>query len=966
MSSLGADDFAAWFEELHGEAPYAWQTRLVHEILEEERWPALLDLPTGSGKTAAIDIALFTLACRPQSMPRRIVYVVDRRIIVAQTAARAERLHDALSSATEGVMAHVRSALQGLAADDIHGAAPFAFAELRGGIARDEGWAMRPDVPSLLVSTVDQVGSRLLFRGYGISPVMRPIHAGLLANDCLYLLDEVQLSRAFAQTLRALEQPRLEAVSGLPRRWQVVEMSATPGRTRARTFSLAPPDLDSQTSPVLAGRVSVRKSARLARVGASSGRPVDVLSEHMPRLASALPGYTVGVVVNRVETARRVAAALGREAGARVHLLTGRMRPLDRDDAWEQMRPQVEAGRRRDPTSPRTFLVATQTIEAGADLDLDAMVTEIAPLDALRQRCGRVDRRGEWAGAHEPATIMIVAAAAQTARTFDDPVYGGALSATWHALQGRHGEGSFDAGPLTEDLDFTEEGIKANLISPSADAPLLLRHHLELLEQTSPEPAVQPEISYWLHGPQEPRPEVNVVWRADITQWHLKGATTEQVVDLLSACPPRTQEALTVPIAAARRWLLDRGELSVADVGAAGSDDESAIDRDLESVTVRWRGQDSRPVTVEELRPGDTLVVPATYGGLSAGVWDPGATSVVPDIGDRAQWVRAQSFRATKPTLRLSRAVLDSLGIEVGEPPLPANDVSTLAIDLPEDPVERWLEALQAVEHSWLRELASHLRRGAQRIDVESAEHERRFVLVGQRLPAQRSRPSVSEVLDTDGTDASHSFGGQQITLFDHCDGVGERAARYAAACGLGVLSGDLKRAGKWHDLGKGDPRFQTWLHGDEVSALTSDELLAKSTGDRHDARARRLARRRAGYPSQARHELLSVALLQSAPELLADATDPDLVLHLIASHHGFCRVFPPAQPDPAPREVTVMTAGGHTLRASTAHGLDTLGSGIVERHDRLVRRYGIHGLAWMEALLRLADHRQSAAEEAR
>ena len=92
MSTL---DFDAFFFACHGKTPLPWQSRLAQQLCATHIWPDLIDLPTASGKTACMDIALFHLAvCAARGMvskaARRIAFVVDRRIIVDAAAERAE------------------------------------------------------------------------------------------------------------------------------------------------------------------------------------------------------------------------------------------------------------------------------------------------------------------------------------------------------------------------------------------------------------------------------------------------------------------------------------------------------------------------------------------------------------------------------------------------------------------------------------------------------------------------------------------------------------------------------------------------------------------------------------------------------------------------------------------------------------------------------------------------------------
>ena len=101
---------------------------------------------------------------------------------------------------------------------------------------------------------------------------------------------------------------------------------------------------------------------------------------------------------------------------------------------------------------------------------------------------------------------------------------------------------------------------------------------------------------------------------------------------------------------------------------------------------------------------------------------------------------------------------------------------------------------------------------------------------------------------------------------------------------------------------------------------------------------------------------------MESASGLLDTAADRDLALHLVTSHHGRGRPFAPVVEDPDPVEVE-LPLFGYSMRTNSRTGLERLDGGVPERFWRLVRRYGWWGLAWLEALVRVADHRRSDAE---
>ncbi len=81
-----------------------------------------------------------------------------------------------------------------------------SLSTLRGAYVDNREWLDDPSAPAIIVGTVDMIGSRLLFEGYGVSRKMRPYQAGLLGMDALVVLDEAHLVPPFAHLLRAIEQ----------------------------------------------------------------------------------------------------------------------------------------------------------------------------------------------------------------------------------------------------------------------------------------------------------------------------------------------------------------------------------------------------------------------------------------------------------------------------------------------------------------------------------------------------------------------------------------------------------------------------------------------------------------------------------------------------------------------------------------------------------------------------------------
>lgn len=125
-------------------------------------------------------------------------------------------------------------------------------------------------------------------------------------------------------------------------------------------------------------------------------------------LDAAAGGGNVAVVCDTVRRAQDVYRTLRDTATADVdlRLLHSRFLTPDRMKKEQELRDRLGPDARRDSTTRPLIVVATQVIEQSLDIDFDVMFSDIAPLDLLVQRAGRLHRHG-WKDGDRPANHRV-------------------------------------------------------------------------------------------------------------------------------------------------------------------------------------------------------------------------------------------------------------------------------------------------------------------------------------------------------------------------------------------------------------------------------------------------------------------------------------------------------------------------------------------------------------------------------
>ncbi|MEX2579287.1 MAG: CRISPR-associated endonuclease Cas3'' [Verrucomicrobiales bacterium] len=385
------DFFAAAFPD--DRRPYGYQCRLAcgPEAKAEEPGTLgagtacesrLIDIPTGLGKTAAVVLAwLWNRQQAGSTWPRRLVYCLPMRTLVEQT--RDE----------------VRGWVERLADADLISTKPRVVVLMGGeSLEGDEkDWDIHPEADTILIGTQDMLLSRALNRGYGMSRYRWPMHFALLNNDCLWVMDEVQLMGAGLGSTTQLEGFRSSSGENRPpdlgsrncRSWW---MSATIRPDWLKTVDFPAPLAESTPTGLLdteksdGGRIEALRSAqkRIGKAGVASGeKNAKDVAEFIDAHRSI--DHLNLVVVNTIKRARSVHAALvkhlGKEDPAPI-LLHSQFRPADRLRVLSAVASAV----------PGQVVVSTQVIEAGIDLSAHTLFTELAPWSSLVQRFGRCNR----------------------------------------------------------------------------------------------------------------------------------------------------------------------------------------------------------------------------------------------------------------------------------------------------------------------------------------------------------------------------------------------------------------------------------------------------------------------------------------------------------------------------------------------------------------------------------------------
>lgn len=579
-------DFATQFKALTGKAPFPWQEALYQRFQQGEI-PTSCALPTGLGKTNVIAIWLIAYA-KGLKVPRRLVYVVNRRTVVDQTTTEAEKLRD-----------HAHEI----------GIPNLAISTLRGQYADNQEWSEDPSRPAIICGTVDMIGSRLLFSGYGIGMKARPLHAGLLGQDVLLVHDEAHLEPAFQVLIEKIqeEQQREKAVP-----WpklQVMELTATT-RGEGQVFTLTKKD---EANEIVNKRINAIKKLHLEPI-----RDSKKLAEQIIERAKTFDDKKCAVVVftRTVDDVKRIAEKLPKD---RVLTLTGTMRGKERDDlVTKDIFKRFLPGGSNDGET--NWLVCTSAGEVGVNISADHLVCDLSTFESMAQRFGRVNRFGE----RKDTEVHVI-----YPTEFKDDEFDQRREKTLQLFQKLNGDVSPSALGKLDAKERQAAFTQWPTILPATDF-LFDAWVLTTIRGKLPG---RPPVEPYLHGlPNEWQPpETQVAWREEVSRLNAKpwkemteAEFNDFATELLDAYPLKSHELLKDQ--SKRVFDLLKKLPKSPDIPVWLQSQDGAVERSTIGAITEGDVEDIQYLTI---------ILPPDAGGLNRqGMLDDKAIETVVDVAD--------------------------------------------------------------------------------------------------------------------------------------------------------------------------------------------------------------------------------------------------------------------------------------------------------------------------------------------
>lgn len=928
----------AWqdvFEVLTGNKPYTWQEQAWDQLTHNQ--PLQIAMPTGFGKTALVLLWLLHLALDDSlSLQRRCAYVIDRRMLVDQVTTEAEIWANALQNAESVVqsgspapehrlLADIARRLRQRRAFNPENSSPFWLSAWRGQRAGAREWVRDPAAPALIVGTVDMLGSRLLFRGYGDGPYWRPHYAGLLGMDTLWIIDEAHLSPDFlamlqdAQNIQAAA-PESSGVLSAVRPINIIAMTATKNFRPDYAIEIKP-DLDTLCEPALTQRLNGSRSLYIHSVPQLTAIPEKMAElalahkdSHVPVLvyvSTPQMAYTVAQKLRKgLEPAKTKHGAKPAIPGS-VLVLTGEMRGWERDHLVHQKDLQRFLEPEQDNHDKTVYLVATSAGELGWDLNAHHGVFDWEPLGKapwnhypshfstwarFLQRAGRVNRRGTFADCR----IDIVHSPSVEKNTSKNPTpeeerWKTHRKGEWDILNAlpqvdRSSDTSSDSPPRNGTLAALLQASKTSQ-SPQAIPPLhpLTYQHMAAFEATSlnAEDAATLRVDTMLHGPQQAEPPtVSFIWRPEWSWFHTLPNALRVWEQWLDDFPVLPTEVLTLPY-----WRAQEGW-------------SRWRDRMPQSPLLMETANGKLHQEAEELFCYARYFLAPTVGGLNAdGFWDPAYTETV-TVVPRSDGLRARFYYNSDDKF---------WHVEPAASPNNASDSFE----------ERWAAQINDLTADSQKDLVN----ACNRLLKESGFKAVMCPPISVPCSDDTGDGYTTLIVGWQLRDQPSSQQDSAVFLDDHQDAATRCLDAICTALALSdPLTESLKQATAHHDDGKAEQIWQCFA--------------GRQPGD-----PRPLGKPRTpGDPSVLggyRHELHS-ALSPNTP------SDP-LVRFLIAAHHGRHRW--------GFRQQSVQAESRLANTDSVHAALLTL----VHDAARLRYHYGPWGLAWLESLVRAADQEASA-----